>query len=356
MGKSAEHRHLSHSSSASSSTSQDFEFTVSLSPVVKKTSPSLCPADDLFFKGQLLPLHLPPRLHAIQTLITPSNAAAPPPPSPPTTKTTTTRSFSRSSGSNFPIPPPPALTHSAAVESSGWSSEATSSRDSNSSSCDSSRRPSSATTDDDDPSHPTTHKKFRHFARFPHKKQPPLPPISAPPLPLPPPPAAAAQQKPQPKATLSSIFITKSKKMSKSAKQVFQKYLNKMKPLYDKISHHRIEDRFVKGRDSCSSGISYHSVGSHSFHGHTHSFSGNLRSSKRKGRGGGHAYAGSCPSSMRSSPSHSGVLSYGEFSSYSMDSSSMQELHSAIQGAIAHCKSSVGANDGHGEYDTVITL
>ncbi|CAN6485480.1 unnamed protein product [Victoria cruziana] len=348
MGKSAEQRHPSHSPSASSSSSQDFEFTVSLSPVAKKSSPSLCPADDLFFNGQLLPLHLPPRPYAIQTLVTPSNVAPPPPRPPTTTAAATTRSFSRSSGPTFPLPPPP---HSAAVESNGWSSEATSSRDSNSSSCDSSRRPSSATTDDDDPSHPTALKKFRHFALFPHRKQPPLPPIS-PPSPA----AAAAQPKPQHKATLSSIFITRSKKMSKSAKQVFQKYLHKMKPLYDKISHHRNEDRFVKGRDSCSSGISYHNVGSHSFHGHAHSFSGNLKFSKRKGGGGGHAYAGSCPSSMRSSPSHSGVLSYGEFSSYSMDSSSMEELHSAIQGAIAHCKSSVGANYGHGEYDTIVTL
>uniref|UniRef100_A0A803N102 Uncharacterized protein n=1 Tax=Chenopodium quinoa TaxID=63459 RepID=A0A803N102_CHEQI len=60
----------------------------------------------------------------------------------------------------------------------------------------------------------------------------------------------------------------------------------------------------------------------------------------------------SCPSSMRSSPSHSGVLtrtglpmraglaSYGS-GSYSSETSTMEELQNAIQGAIAHCKNSM---------------
>ena len=72
----------------------------------------------------------------------------------------------------------------------------------------------------------------------------------------------------------------------------------------------------------------------------SHSFSGNLRYPRRK------SCVSSCPSSMRSSPSHSGVLSRSSgFSnngrSYSSDASSMEELQSAIQGAIAHCKNSM---------------
>ena len=68
-----------------------------------------------------------------------------------------------------------------------------------------------------------------------------------------------------------------------------------------------------------------------------HSFSGNLRYPRRK------IIVSSCPSSMRSSPSHSGVLSKNKnvcFNSF-QDSSSMEELQSAIQGAIAHCKNSM---------------
>lgn len=56
---------------------------------------------------------------------------------------------------------------------------------------------------------------------------------------------------------------------------------------------------------------------------------------------------------MRSSPSHSGILSrnghmgmgFGGVEGKSCsDASSMDELQSAIQGAIAHCKNSMGQN------------
>ncbi|KAI6698215.1 hypothetical protein NL676_018334 [Syzygium grande] len=61
---------------------RDFEFQMS--------SSTACPADELFYKGKLLPLHLPPRLQMVQTLIQgqdpceekfpifPSSASAPP--------------------------------------------------------------------------------------------------------------------------------------------------------------------------------------------------------------------------------------------------------------------------------------
>jgi hypothetical protein len=76
--------------------------------------------------------------------------------------------------------------------------------------------------------------------------------------------------------------------------------------------------------------------------------------------------AASCPSSMRSSPSHSGLLTFGgagfpdvpvvAVASGSLTvgpvslstASSMEELHSAIEGAIAHCKNTmVGAMPGY---------
>jgi len=77
------------------------------------------------------------------------------------------------------------------------------------------------------------------------------------------------------------------------------------------------------------------------------SFSGNLMKYTKRGR-----CAASCPSSMRSSPNHSGVLTRGGFpvhqgscssssSNNNSVSSSMEELQSAIQGAIAHCKNSM---------------
>ena len=55
------------SHSISSSSSSDFEFTISVSP--HQASTALCPADELFYKGQLLPLHLSPRLSMVRTLI-----------------------------------------------------------------------------------------------------------------------------------------------------------------------------------------------------------------------------------------------------------------------------------------------
>ncbi|XP_031503715.1 probable membrane-associated kinase regulator 1 [Nymphaea colorata] len=352
MGKSGEGPNLTRSLSSSSSISSDFEFTISLSPASRKTSSTLyCPADELFFKGQLLPLHLPPRLRIIQTLTTPTSTGrpnSPPPPpdrhaSPPISFSTTTAAAAasrpRPATTVFPprVPPSIHLTSTANNDSSGWSSDATSSRDSNSSSCDSSRRTSSATTDDED-AHLTSLKKLRHFARLPTKK-----PV-APPTPRPPPPPPPLSNKPPSKMKISSIFLTKGKKMSRSAKNVFQKYINKVKPLYEKISHMKAgEERLVKARDSCSS------TGSSSFHAthHSHSFSGNLsgfpkrRASARPIRG----YIGSCPPSVMSSPSHSGVLTFsGEFLP-SMDSSSMEELQSAIQGAIAYCKNSNAVHD-----------
>ncbi|KAK4752778.1 hypothetical protein SAY87_021576 [Trapa incisa] len=83
------------------------------------------------------------------------------------------------------------------------------------------------------------------------------------------------------------------------------------------------------------------------------SFSGNLsarRTNKndfhvRSGRGASELFS-SAPASMRTSPSNSGVLVPTPMAAGSMrnnDSSTMEELQAAIQAAIAHCKNSIAA-------------
>ncbi|CAL4999320.1 unnamed protein product [Urochloa decumbens] len=76
---------------------------------------------------------------------------------------------------------------------------------------------------------------------------------------------------------------------------------------------------------------------------------GGASSSKRhKGR------LSSAPASLRGSPANSGHLAVGESvmttkkASTSSEVSTMEELHSAIQAAIAHCKSSAAAAAGDG--------
>ncbi|KAM0947771.1 putative BKI1/putative membrane-associated kinase regulator/4 [Dioscorea sansibarensis] len=239
-----------------SSSSSDFEFTVSLSP--SSTYSALCPADELFYKGQLLPLHLSPRISMVRTLLLSSSSSSSSSDSSITTTTTASRDSTSSSSSDLLLPD--------------------------------SSRPSSATADED-----------------PH------------PLPLPPPPL--------PKrlltvshyfSSLASRFLPRSSSKRSTPKEVFKKYVKKVKPLFSKKS----DDLAAKKTFSFSS--------------HSQSFSGNLRCPRR-------TCAGSCPSSMRSSPSHSGLLyAGGAFPApTNSSSSSMEELQSAIQGAIAHCKSSM---------------
>jgi hypothetical protein len=61
------------SHSFSSSSSSDFEFTIFVSP--RKSSTTLCPADELFYKGQLLPLHLSPCLSMVRTPLASSSTS-----------------------------------------------------------------------------------------------------------------------------------------------------------------------------------------------------------------------------------------------------------------------------------------
>ncbi|XP_013622926.1 PREDICTED: probable membrane-associated kinase regulator 3 [Brassica oleracea var. oleracea] len=54
--------------------SREFEFQMCPSAVASGES-TTCPADDLFYKGQLLPLHLPPRLQMVQKLLASSSSS-----------------------------------------------------------------------------------------------------------------------------------------------------------------------------------------------------------------------------------------------------------------------------------------
>ncbi|XP_043709646.1 BRI1 kinase inhibitor 1 [Telopea speciosissima] len=75
----------------------------------------------------------------------------------------------------------------------------------------------------------------------------------------------------------------------------------------------------------------------HSFSGNLSSLRGNCKQERRGGRRGGGGQF-SAPASMRNSPSNSGLLIATEINT---SDSTMEELHNAIQAAIAHCKNSI---------------
>ncbi|RRT32640.1 hypothetical protein BHE74_00021498 [Ensete ventricosum] len=320
------------SPSPSSSSSSDFEFTVSLSPSSKRSCAQLCPADELFYKGQLLPLHLSPRISMVRNLLA-----------------------------------------SASASSSSTDTTATASRDSNGSSssasfsaanlflpeCDSSR-PSSVTEDEirrfSTAKRPGGSKYLSslatRFSVFLHRGSKKLDPSSVPnsSVPAPPPPL--------PTKRANSLS-------SSSAKEVIKKYVKKVKPIYEKLSalqqrNHQqpLEQQrkktfsFSIRKDRRLAGSGKKNVlGDDRNHARrkgmncssSASFSGNLLAHPTRKK----PWAASCPSSMRSSPSHSGLLYIGGGGfpepppALSLSASSMEELQSAIQGAIAHCKSSM---------------
>lgn len=148
--------------------------------------------------------------------------------------------------------------------------------------------------------------------------------------------------------------------MSVTAREVIRKYLKKVKPLYEKLSQsqkQRTGELTAEGSASVMATTSVLSLltkterstkqtttekrgRKESASALSHSFSGNLRYPRRRN------CVSSCPSSMRSSPNHSGVLSQRGVNAINAttSSSSMEELQSAIQGAIAHCKNSLIQN------------
>ncbi|XP_055813492.1 probable membrane-associated kinase regulator 1 [Solanum dulcamara] len=323
------------SSPTHSSSSSDFEFTIPLSPRSRKISPNICPADELFYKGQLLPLHQSPRLSMVRTLLLASSSTS----SSSDTTTTASRDSTESSGSSNDSQYSYSSTGDLVLLPDG---------------CDSSR-PSSVSEEDEC-------KRLNNI------------------------PCGTASVKKAGNSTnkylnfslarFSSVFRKESNKsnrnindsdgisgslpaqtssvrrMSTSAREVIRKYLKKVKPLYEKLSQKPSEKIIVSSRTVtlCKNSENICSMIKESTQNATisHSFSGNLRYPRRR------SYVSSCPSSMRSSPSHSGILSRSGFntpttnkattSGNSSDSSTMEELQNAIQGAIAHCKNSMLQN------------
>lgn len=295
------------SHSFSSSSSSDFEFTISVSP--RKSSTTLCPADELFYKGQLLPLHLSPRLSMVRTLLASSSTSS-------ASDTTASRDSTGSSNDS----------HSSFNSDLALLAE-----------CDSSR-PSSATEDDEfkrlhNPNTQIKKSKYFSLSRF----------------------SSVFRKEPK-NRDADNVSGSSVKRMSSTAKDVIRKYLKKVKPLYEKLSQKQQQQQQQKlggvtttmplsvkaERSAKDTEISGKSASKDNGGGFSHSFSGNLRYPRRR------SCVSSCPSSMRSSPSHSGVLSRNGFMStgrvggvYHADASSMEELQSAIQGAIAHCKNSM---------------
>ncbi|MED6184068.1 hypothetical protein PIB30_043833 [Stylosanthes scabra] len=330
------------SHSFSSSSSSDFEFTISISP--RKSSAALCPADELFYKGQLLPLHLSPRISMVRTLLLSSPSSSSSAAARDSTGSTTSTNSSSSFASD------PALFPD----------------------CDSSR-PSSVTDDDElkrlhNPSKEYPHSQIKKnhpnryfsFSRF----------------------SSVFRKDTTTTATTTNNKVTETehhhhvatssssvKRMSATARDVIRKYLKKVKPLYEKLSQKQQRNGemladgggasvSVNGTTSSSNSRTVLSLltaiterskteggcsGKRSMKENvsgvlSHSFSGNLRYPRKR-----RSCVSSCPSSMRSSPSHSGVLARPGMVHFG-DSSSMEELQSAIQGAITHCKNSLMQN------------
>ncbi|CAL0311341.1 unnamed protein product [Lupinus luteus] len=307
------------SHSFSSSSSSDFEFTISISP--RKSSSTLCPADQLFYKGQLLPLHLSPRISMLRTLLLSSSSSSS---SSSTTTTTTTTSTSTAR-------------HSTDSHSS-FNSDLALLPHSHSSS-----RPSSVTDFDDDfnrlhnPAKPKSTAKYFSFSRF-----------------------SSVFRNTNNNNNNNHVKTRESvKRISTTAKEVIRKYFNKVKPLYEKFSHKQKSGEFNMEdpatttttattsvlslltrteRSNKDTQVSAKRGGKENSGVLSHSFSGNLRYPRSRT-----TCVSSCPSSMRSSPTHSGVLSFPRAAA-GRDASSMEELQSAIQGAIAHCKNSLIQN------------
>ncbi|KAL4196908.1 hypothetical protein AMTRI_Chr04g248640 [Amborella trichopoda] len=132
----------------------------------------------------------------------------------------------------------------------------------------------------------------------------------------------------------------KKKKVGFSVREKIERYVKMVRPLFGKGERKSVYDE----RESCRSSYSY-------------SFSGNLTmgcGGERRGeKKGGEV---SAPASLRTTPTNSGLLfpsSNGKVPmnscSYSSQDSTMEEIQSAIQAAIAHCKNSISMKENrHG--------
>ncbi|KAK8684819.1 hypothetical protein V6N13_040835 [Hibiscus sabdariffa] len=287
------------SHSFSSSSSSDFEFTISRSP---RASTS---ADDLFYKGQLLPLHLSPRLSMVRTLLLSSSSSS-------SSSTATASRDSTASSSNDSHSSFASDLFLLAADNCGSS------------------RPSSVSEDNGNQMKKNKYFSLSRFSSMFNKE---------------------TNNNKHDQVNMAAAPSSSVKRISMTAKRVISKYLKKVKPLYEKLSHKHVES--VSALSSSTpvpdsfSVKPMTSVKENNNGGFSHSFSGNLRYPRRR------SCISSCPSSMRSSPSHSGVLSRNGFPMSTgrvgggmqyPDQSAAEELQSAIQGAIAHCKNSLLQN------------
>ncbi|KAK6130351.1 hypothetical protein DH2020_035908 [Rehmannia glutinosa] len=313
MGRSNQKRHhhttKSHTlPSSPTHSSSDFEFTISLSP--RKSSAALCPADELFTKASYSPsTSLPASPWSVL-----SSSPLPPPPPPPT-----------------PPPPPP------------------------------------ATPPPPIPPPPTS--------------SVPTPPALAPPPTMnsnasliTPPPTTTSSTSDQNRKQKPAV-VKRHRREARELKREgsHTQVLEKVKPLYEKLSQKQQQQQQQKtsrtpppraAAPPLSSGFSRSANTTfcvmkdtdHEFmkeinpnSNFPNSFSGNLRCPRRR-----RSCISSCPSSMMSSPrrgeSGFGYTQMGRVGCNS-DASSMEELQSAIQGAIAHCKNSMMKNKNLFEYE-----
>lgn len=342
------------SPASSSASSSEFEFTVTQSPGSKQRSAAqLCPADDLFYKGQLLPLHLSPRISMVRTLLLASASTSSASASDSTSTSNSSRDSNGSTSSSFSTDCAALLLPDSAPSSS---------------------RPSSAADDD---RHLNLLRGTASYAGLPPAKR------------------TGKQYLSSFATRFSSVFLHRGgapaakKPSNKSlAKEVIKKYAKKVKPLYEKLSQipknqnnqpqpqppaqqqqqcfkkpfsFSIRKKRGDEDNAAASAAAAEAEASTGKYAHSNSFSGNLRFPRQK------RCAASCPSSMRSSPNHSGMLSFGgaggvgfpdvpaaaaaamtssigmrPVSLSAASSSSMEELQSAIEGAIAHCKNTMG--------------
>lgn len=303
-------------SSTSSSSSSDFEFTVPHSPSSNHPPSSLCPADELFYKGQLLPLHLSPRRSLVRTLLASSSSSS--------NATSTSRDSNGSSSSSSSFYNETLLVQ--ALDCDDSSSQAIPKRSYFSS---------------------FTTRFSSVFLHRGNKKDPAFSGNICSPTIV----KGVSSQIP--------IISKKSNIPASSAKEKLKKYVKKVKPLYEKLSslqqkqsHPPPEQQKKKtfsfsirrerdpstGLTGCgftkkTENFCCAAAGRAEILSQGQSFSWRKRC------------PASCPSSTRSSPSHSCLLSLrgggsaGGFPpSLLASTSSMEELQSAIQGAIAHCK------------------
>ncbi|GMJ02629.1 BRI1 kinase inhibitor 1 [Hibiscus trionum] len=256
-------------SSSSTSPSHEFSFTISLhsSSDYKTKTPSsvaadLSPADDIFFHGHLLPLHLLPDSHL---------------PASPRLSTSSLDSFNVTGRESFNYPRPVKVKPISNIRKHERVRH----------------------------SHNTIEAKVKNksksFSLFSLKRL----------------------QKGGVKVRETEEKENEKKKIGFDVSHVLKRYMRMIRPLLF----------FRRKREN-----NLH------LHPHTqaYSFSGNLswrnRKAESRGRRGGYY---SAPSSMRTSPSHSGLLVATKGSPSSTSDSTMEELQAAIQSAIAHCKNSI---------------